>query len=481
MKKIMSSLSMLLVAVMVLSTATFAWFSINRTVEATGMGLEAMADSTVWLSKDGTAGSFWNGLDFESDIATVFPVSSKNGKDGTFFVANPKYINDLGNTVEGKTSVIGTTGNQIAFPGDASLNSEFTGVLAYKDYVMYLRAAARNEHAESVYAVISMRYTGSQSENYLSSLRYALLIEEEYVKVETFTVPSGADASSFTDKNGVAFPAGTVVTKTADGHYQSVAVVTVTEDDITAGTYASVSGVVAGDQVVKDAADHWMKAEIGCITVTSADETNAVYSNFRAGDVIRKNTDHTVVSYGVGASSVISNRAYVRTTESYRPVLLHTVTEGESAQVGGTFYGLTAGTQYVMDGDRPLTSGAEAVTVAAYLADHTDVLYLEAGADYTSAVTRDVVTVGASDCTYSHGGKNTLIVEKTDVMVSVRENITVFDASSPLLRVAAGAESTVKVTLRVWIDGEHEGVSSSNFKELSSDYVISATFTIDRP
>ena len=48
-KKIMASASMLLVSAMMLSSATYAWFSINKTVSVTGMQITANSNSTYLL------------------------------------------------------------------------------------------------------------------------------------------------------------------------------------------------------------------------------------------------------------------------------------------------------------------------------------------------------------------------------------------------------------------------------------------------
>lgn len=54
-KKIMASASMLLVSTMMLSSATYAWFSMNKDVTVTGMAVDVKSDATFLLVKQGTA------------------------------------------------------------------------------------------------------------------------------------------------------------------------------------------------------------------------------------------------------------------------------------------------------------------------------------------------------------------------------------------------------------------------------------------
>lgn len=54
-KKIMTSASMLLVSALMLSSTTYAWFSMNKDVTVTGMAVEVKSDATFLLVKQGTA------------------------------------------------------------------------------------------------------------------------------------------------------------------------------------------------------------------------------------------------------------------------------------------------------------------------------------------------------------------------------------------------------------------------------------------
>ena len=82
MKKLIPALCMLLVAAALLGTSTFAWFSMNREVQATGMQISANSDSVYLLIGSGdadtygeiqTAGTTTTALTVDANAAKVLP------------------------------------------------------------------------------------------------------------------------------------------------------------------------------------------------------------------------------------------------------------------------------------------------------------------------------------------------------------------------------------------------------------------------
>lgn len=84
MKKIIPSICMLLVTAVLMGTSTYAWFSMNREVKATGMKVTASTSANLVIT--GTAGANFSDVDsfiveWKDTTATVLaPVSSKDGK-----------------------------------------------------------------------------------------------------------------------------------------------------------------------------------------------------------------------------------------------------------------------------------------------------------------------------------------------------------------------------------------------------------------
>lgn len=73
-KKFAAALAMLLVSVLTLSTATFAWFSMNTSVTAQGMSVTAKSD-TVFLQIKGNADEAYSGVGKAALTGAVLPVS----------------------------------------------------------------------------------------------------------------------------------------------------------------------------------------------------------------------------------------------------------------------------------------------------------------------------------------------------------------------------------------------------------------------
>lgn len=99
MKKIIPSICMLLVTAVLMGTSTYAWFSMNREVKATGMQVSAVTSSNLIIK--GTAITFTDGAegedsytlplgDGDSSFTALTPVSSATGK--AFFTADKNAV-----------------------------------------------------------------------------------------------------------------------------------------------------------------------------------------------------------------------------------------------------------------------------------------------------------------------------------------------------------------------------------------------------
>lgn len=84
MKKIIPSICMLLVTAVLMGTSTYAWFSMNREVKATGMKVTASTSANLVIT--GTAGANFSDVDSfivewkDTKATELAPVSSKDGK-----------------------------------------------------------------------------------------------------------------------------------------------------------------------------------------------------------------------------------------------------------------------------------------------------------------------------------------------------------------------------------------------------------------
>ncbi|MCQ2801676.1 MAG: hypothetical protein MJ222_03415 [Bacilli bacterium] len=70
MKKLIPAIGMTLLGAALLGTSTYAWFSANKTVTATGMNLQAKADSSLLIS-NAVDGTYSNTVLLENDVASA--------------------------------------------------------------------------------------------------------------------------------------------------------------------------------------------------------------------------------------------------------------------------------------------------------------------------------------------------------------------------------------------------------------------------
>lgn len=102
-QKIMISLLMLLGTAVALTTASYAWFSVNSAVTLTGLEVNVEAAEGIQVSADAKT---WKA---SLDLADLDPVTLDNGDTGLYTFANGQ-MNHLGTTVE----PVSTVGSQTA-------------------------------------------------------------------------------------------------------------------------------------------------------------------------------------------------------------------------------------------------------------------------------------------------------------------------------------------------------------------------------
>ena len=84
-KKIMAAASMLLLSTFMLSSATYAWFTMNRSVEVTGMEVRTKVSSNLLICTTNMDGDFSANTLIQARKALLEPSSSINGATGSFF------------------------------------------------------------------------------------------------------------------------------------------------------------------------------------------------------------------------------------------------------------------------------------------------------------------------------------------------------------------------------------------------------------
>lgn len=166
MKKLIPALCMLLIAAAMLGTSTYAWFSMNRQVTATGMKVKAAAAASLVISKTATT----------ADTNTVTVVATTEGvnftlidathvdteKTGAAYGSGLMTVDNRGD-VDVSTGKKKTSGPELTYV--AATNSGST--LYYVDYTFYI--ASRTAALENSKLQVKMDNV-SNTTNFVSAI-----------------------------------------------------------------------------------------------------------------------------------------------------------------------------------------------------------------------------------------------------------------------------------------------------------------------
>lgn len=117
-RKIIPALAMLLVAAVMMSTASFAWFSMNTTATATGMQIKATSSGGLAIAVNGTknaapadGSAYKTSVDmtnaWTNEATAVEPVSNSYGTDNWFY-GTAASVDDYAIASDGTYTTIGT-------------------------------------------------------------------------------------------------------------------------------------------------------------------------------------------------------------------------------------------------------------------------------------------------------------------------------------------------------------------------------------
>lgn len=84
-KKLMPAAMMLAVSASMLGTSTYAWFTMNKEVEVTGLTMKTKVSSNLLLSENNAEGTYAPDRLISGRKALLEPVSSTTGKTGEFY------------------------------------------------------------------------------------------------------------------------------------------------------------------------------------------------------------------------------------------------------------------------------------------------------------------------------------------------------------------------------------------------------------
>ncbi|MBR0062862.1 MAG: hypothetical protein IJP67_01700, partial [Oscillospiraceae bacterium] len=137
--QLLGAIAMVLVATLALGSSTFAWFSLNGTVTATGMHFSTQVKNNLFIANDegntkSAEANFGTTIN-QQKAALLEPVSTINGIN--YFYSLTTNVLASGNVKE-RTWVQYDTSNLTAF----NTNYSTTGAIGYVDYVYQLKGVA---------------------------------------------------------------------------------------------------------------------------------------------------------------------------------------------------------------------------------------------------------------------------------------------------------------------------------------------------
>lgn len=195
MKKLIPALALLLISAVMLGTSSFAWFSMNTEVTATGMSVTAQAPTSLLISNTSASAGFGSSVTLANDVATpdsaFVPVAYAGACTGFY-----KLTTDAMKTVNENGAV--AVALQVA---DGSAASAFTGkevdtdVAAYADggkSVYHDTVWLKVEGEKNQVVTATAAYTGSPSENIKAAMHVVFVIGGAVVA----TCDMGGDSGS---------------------------------------------------------------------------------------------------------------------------------------------------------------------------------------------------------------------------------------------------------------------------------------------
>ena len=180
MKKLIPAICMTLIAAFMLASSTFAWFSMNKQVTATGMQVTAKSDSVYLL--------------ISQEKTTASEIQTEGQITQAITVAKPQVYPSAHKTLT-KTSDATTVGNWYYKVADAPGASASTGVenalTTFENYVirqtLYITLAAGSNNAANlkVSAAITSNGTATGSSKTLEPVKVVVTTGDAYVELDS--------------------------------------------------------------------------------------------------------------------------------------------------------------------------------------------------------------------------------------------------------------------------------------------------------
>lgn len=177
-KKLIPAAGMLALSASMLATSTYAWFTMNKEVEVTGLTMKTKVSSNLLISSNNEAGSYKADQLIEGRKALLEPVSSVSGKTGSFYytldaaengskahAASGDNVFKLYSEATNNNATAGAAGKYYydnQFNGEYGIEpsaNDFGTAYGYIDYVFYMKATGNAANQKLIMTACDLNYT----------------------------------------------------------------------------------------------------------------------------------------------------------------------------------------------------------------------------------------------------------------------------------------------------------------------------------
>lgn len=184
-KKLIPAAGSLMVSAVMLATSTYAWFTMNKHVEVTGMEMKTKVGTNLLICSDNVETNYSSAILVEGRKALLEPVSSINGTTGSFWytvnatargtkesdatITQYNETQEVANTVAGKfaydkafngTYGVKDTSTLFTTENIGMTNSENGAAYGYVDYVFYLKGTSDTANQQLRMTECDILYNG---------------------------------------------------------------------------------------------------------------------------------------------------------------------------------------------------------------------------------------------------------------------------------------------------------------------------------
>lgn len=221
--KLIPAFCMLLISAMLMGTSTFAWFSMNTQVTATGMQVKAQAEGGIVISnaKDGIE---WkaSATASNSTLTELIPTSTANATNWYHAVSDDAESAKKEQPAEGAYTLLSVTEN--AGAGNVSMGTDTKAIYLVNSFYIKSSTEAMTLTSPGLYINnVTVTLPGNQkTENLNKALRVAVVMNDGTTTVTKIFAPVSGGETSYKVNNTTTVEAIAAGTKNTSTNYLSI-------------------------------------------------------------------------------------------------------------------------------------------------------------------------------------------------------------------------------------------------------------------